>query len=112
MEQICGTVTSTCNMNTRNLMAYSTGALEFERLKNLLSRYVSSEDARSAIAGIAPSTEIGELESEHELTAEAMLYLRINRIPFREIQFLTEAMEKLKVAGTALEIPEIEAVQS
>ena len=93
-------------------MAYSFSALEFERLKNLLARYVSSEDARSAIADIAPATEIAELESEHGLTAEAMAYLRVNRIPFREIQFLAEAMEKLKVAGTALEIPEIEAVQS
>jgi DNA mismatch repair protein MutS2 len=93
-------------------MAYSIGPLEFERLKLLLARYVSSEDARSAIAEIAPYTEIAELESEHELTAEAMAYLRVNRIPFREIQFLAEAMEKLKVAGTALEIPEIEAIQS
>jgi DNA mismatch repair protein MutS2 len=93
-------------------MAYSTGPLEFERLKNLLARFVSSEDARSAIAGIEPSTEIKELESEHELTAEAMLYLRVNRVPFREIQFLAEAMGKLNVAGTALEIPEIEAIQS
>ena len=93
-------------------MAFSFNALEFDRLKSLLARYVSSEDARSAIAGIAPSTEITELESEHELTAEAMSYLRVNRIPFREIQFLAEAMEKLRVAGTALEIPEIEAVQS
>src|SRR4249920_2547686 len=93
-------------------MAFSFSALEFERLKNLLARYVSSEDARSAIAEIAPYTEFNELESEHALTAEAMAYLRVNRIPFREIQFLAEAMEKLKVAGTALEIPEIEAVQS
>jgi len=93
-------------------MAFSFSALEFERLKNLLARYVSSEDARSAIADIAPATEITELESEHELTAEAMTYLRVNRVPFREIQFLAEAMEKLEVAGTALEIPEIEAVQS
>ncbi|HET9131052.1 MAG TPA: endonuclease MutS2, partial [Terriglobia bacterium] len=78
----------------------------------LLARYVSSEDARSAIEDIVPSIEIAELESEHELTAEAMSYLRVNRLPFREIQFLAEAMEKLKVAGTALEIPEIEAIQS
>jgi DNA mismatch repair protein MutS2 len=93
-------------------MAFSFSALEFERLKSLLARYISSEDARSAIAEIGPFTEFTELESEHALTAEAMAYLRVNRIPFREIQFLAEAMEKLKVAGTALEIPEIEAVQS
>ena len=68
-------------------MAFSFNALEFERLKNLLSRFVSSEDARAAIEGIQPSTEIAELESEHELTAEAMAYLRVNRVPFREIEF-------------------------
>ena len=93
-------------------MAYSTGPLEFERLKHLLARYVSSEDAKTAIAGIAPSVEFKELEIEHDLTAEAMAYLRVNRVPFREIEFLAEALEKLKVEGTALEIPEIEAVQS
>jgi len=93
-------------------MNFSFNALEFERLKHLLSRYVSTEDARSAIAEIAPTTEIAELESVHELTAEAMAYLRVNRVPFRNIEFLAEAMEKLRVAGTALEIPEIEAVQS
>jgi DNA mismatch repair protein MutS2 len=98
-------------MGTTN-MDFSFGALEFERLKSLLSRYVSSEDARSAVSDIAPSTEITKLETEHELTAEAMSYLRTNRIPFREIEFLGAAIEKLQVAGTALEIPEIEAVQS
>ena len=93
-------------------MNFSFNALEFERLKNLLSRFVSSEDARSAIADIQPYSEISELESEHELTAEAMTYLRVNRVAFREIQFLSEAMDKIQVAGTSLEIPEIEAVQS
>ena len=93
-------------------MTFSFNALEFERLKNLLSRFVSSEDARTAIADIQPSTEITELESEHELTAEAMAFLRVNRVPFREIQCFSEAMEKIQVSGTSLEIPEIEAVQS
>ena len=93
-------------------MAFSFSALEFERLKNLLARYVSSDDARSAIAEIQPSTDTILLESEHDLTAEAMAYLRVNRVPFQQIQFLPEAMEKLQVAGTPLEIPEIEAVQS
>lgn len=93
-------------------MDFSIGALEFERLKTLLSRFVSTEDAQLAIQGITPSTDRAALESEHELNAEAMAYLRVHRIPFREIEFLAGAMEKLLVEGTALEIPEIEAVQS
>src|SRR5712671_619701 len=94
------------------IMNFSLSALEFERLKNLLSRYLSTSDAREAIQEIAPSTELAGLESEHALTAEAMAYLRVHRIPFNQIDFFPEAMDKLKVAGTALEIPEIEAVQS
>jgi DNA mismatch repair protein MutS2 len=93
-------------------MNFSFAALEFEKLKALLSRFVSSEDARSVIADIAPYSEIGELESDHAMTAEAMAYLRVNRVAFRGIEFLAEAMEKLQVAGSSLEIPEIEAVQN
>src|SRR5678816_4548529 len=93
-------------------MSFSFHTLEFERLKQLLSRYVSTEDARSAIAEIVPSVELPELEATHELNAEAMSYLRANRVPFHHIEFLSEAMDKLQVAGTSLEIPEIEAVQS
>lgn len=99
-------------MNFSSFSIFSVGALEFERLKTLLSRYVSTEDARAAILEIAPSIDLAALESEHELTAEAMAYLRVHRIPFREIEFLAGAMEKLLVDGTALEIPEIEAVQT
>src|SRR5438034_1915100 len=92
-------------------MSFSIETLEFELLKHLLSRYVSTEEARSAIAAIVPSVELSVLESTHELTTEAMSYLRVNRVPFRQTEFLAEAMEKLRVAVSFLEIPEIEAVQ-
>ena len=62
-------------------MNFSLSALEFERLKNLLSRYVSTEDARFAIAGIAPSTDLAALESEHALAAEVRLYDHLCRQP-------------------------------
>ena len=93
-------------------MSFSFHTLEFERLKQLLSRYVATEDARSAIAEIVPLVELPGLESTHELNAEAMSYLRANRVPFHHVEFLAEAMDKVRVAGTSLEIPEIEAVQS
>src|SRR5262245_4180467 len=93
-------------------MDFSPGALEFERLKSLLSRYVSTDDARSAVQEINPSTDLVQLATEHDLTAEAMAYLRFQRVQFRQIEFLSEAVEKLQVEGSTLEIPEIEAVQN
>jgi len=93
-------------------MNFSVNALEFERLKNLISRYVSTDVAREAVQEIAPSTNRSELETDHALTAEAMAYLREHRVPFNEVQFLSEAIQRLNVAGALLEIPEVEAIQT
>src|SRR5881394_3212693 len=93
-------------------MNASLHALEFERLKTLLSRYVSTEDAKLLLDRTAPSTNLTELETEHTLVAEAMAYLRVQRVPFNDVPFLASAMEKLLVVGSSLEIAEIEAVQS
>lgn len=92
-------------------MNVSLDALEFERLKKLLSRYVSTEDGKALLDALAPSTNIGELEAEHTLVAEAMAYLRVQRVPFREVPLLAPAIEKLAVEGSRLEIEEIEGVQ-
>lgn len=93
-------------------MNISSSALEFERLKDLVARYVSTGEARDLVRDIAPSNSLAGLESEHSLVAEAMTYLREHRVPFNEIAFLPRAVEKLTVLGAALEIVEIEAVQS
>ena len=93
-------------------VSFSTRPLEYERLKELLARYLATDLARDRLREIVPTTDIVELETEHELTAEAMAYLREHRVPFSHIPFLTEVFEKLRVAGASLEIPEIEAVQS
>jgi DNA mismatch repair protein MutS2 len=93
-------------------MDFSLEALEFYRLKDLIGRYVSTEAGRSALDELQPVVDGQKLESEHAITAEAMSYLREHRVPFNDIPFLGQAMEKLAVAGTTLEIPEIEAIQS
>src|SRR5437867_168678 len=93
-------------------MNFSLDALEFERLTNLLARYVSTGDARALLEKVTPSTDLNSLEDEHAITAEAMEYLREHRVPFNEVQFLAEAIDKLSVTGAFLEIPEIEAVQA
>ena len=93
-------------------MNASLNALEFERLKKLLGRYVSSEDGKLLLETLAPSTDLGALVAEHTLVAEAMTYLRVQRVPFREVPLLAAAIEKLPVTGARLEVEEIEAVQA
>src|SRR5215510_8964729 len=93
-------------------MNASLDALEFERLKKLLSRYLSTEDGKILLSTLVPSTDLTGLEAEHTLVAEAMAYLRVQRVPFREVPLLAAAIGKLAVAGSRLEIEEIEAVQA
>jgi DNA mismatch repair protein MutS2 len=93
-------------------MDFSLEALEFYRLKDLLGRYVSTLAARHVLDELGPMLEEEKLESEHAITGEAVQYLREHRVPFNDIPLLAEALEKLSVAGSVLEISEIEAIQS
>jgi len=93
-------------------MDFSLDALEYYRLKDLLGRYLSTDAGRFALDELAPMLDEQKLESEHAITAEAMLYLREHRVPFNDIPLLGQALEKLTIVGTTLEIPEIEAIQS
>src|SRR5215831_446241 len=93
-------------------MEFSLHALEYDRLKDLLGRYVSTDAVRSLVNELKPYTDESALQDEHAITAEAITYLREFRVAFSEIPFLTEALHKLTIAGSALEISEIEAVQS
>src|SRR5215467_3863318 len=93
-------------------MDFSLDALEFYRLKDLLGRYVSTIAARHVLDELEPMLDEEKLESEHAITGEAAHYLREHRVPFNDIPLLPEALEKLSVAGSVLEIAEIEAIQS
>src|SRR5262252_6995838 len=93
-------------------MDFSLEALEYYRLKQLLGRYVSTVAARHALDELTPMLDGEKLQAEHAITAEAMQYLREYRVPFNDIALLPEALEKLSVAGSVLEVPEIEAIQS
>jgi DNA mismatch repair protein MutS2 len=91
---------------------FSVHSLEYDRLKDLIARYTATDAARDLLAALRPSTDEASLEDEHTITAEAMSYLREWRVPFNDIALLSEALHKLTIAGSLLEIPEIEAVQS
>jgi len=93
-------------------MNFSLEALEYYRLKELLGRYVSSDAARHALDELEPGVHAEKLDGEHAITSEAMEYLREHRVPFQNIELLPQAVEKLGVSGSILEIPEIEAIQS
>src|SRR5260370_25853339 len=93
-------------------MVFSLDALEYYRLKDLLGRYVSTDAGRFALDELTPMLDEQKLESEHAITADAMSYLREHRVPFNDIPLLAQALEKLTIAGSMLEIPEIEAIQT
>ena len=93
-------------------MDFSLDALEYYRLKDLLGRYVSTDAGRYALDELTPIVDEQKLANEHAITAEAMSYLREQRVPFKDIALLGQALNKLAIAGTMLEIPEIEAIQS
>ncbi len=93
-------------------MNFSLDSLEYYRLKELLGRYVATEAGRYALDDLTPVAESDLLESEHAITAEAMAYLREQRVPFNDVALLSPALDKLTIAGSVLEIGEIEAIQS
>src|SRR5262249_26998097 len=96
-------------------MDFSLDTLEYYRLKELLGRYLSTVAARHMLDELAPVLSPERLEAEHAITAEAVEYLREYRVPFNDIALLAEALEKLWmlwIAGSVLELPEIEDIQS
>ena len=93
-------------------MEFSLQSLEFDRLKDVIARYTSTSGARELLAQLNPSTNQASLEEEHAITAEAMLYLRESRVGFHNVEFLHEAIHKLTITGSILEISEIEAIKA
>ncbi len=93
-------------------MDFSLHALEYQKLKHLLGRYVSTEAGSTLLEDLKPTLGEQDLIREHEITSEAMSYLREHRIPFNNIALLPQAIDKLTVAGSTLDIPEIESIQT
>ena len=93
--------------------------LEFDRLKQLLSRYVSSPLGRAELAKVAPLDDRLAVEGILAEVAEAIQYLEAAarpqpaargaavRIRFDSLTDATEAMRKLRIEGAALEAKEI-----
>ncbi|MGO4879519.1 MAG: endonuclease MutS2 [Bryobacteraceae bacterium] len=101
------------------MKATSAGILEYESLRALLGRYVSSPPGKAELARIAPHTDAARLTADLADAAEAIEYLRSAgrpqtaargaaiRIDFGGFPDLTEAVHKLRIEGASLEGKEI-----
>jgi DNA mismatch repair protein MutS2 len=99
----------------------ATGAdlLEFEALRQLLGRYVSSPLGRESLANIAPTTDRAWLEETLAETGEAIEYVQAAsrphpavrgapvRLRFDSLSDPAEALAKLRIEGTSLEAGEV-----
>jgi DNA mismatch repair protein MutS2 len=93
-------------------MDFSLDVLEYYRLKDLIGRYLSTAAGRVALENLAPVLDVEELHKEHAITAEAMRCLRESRVPFNDDPLLSQALDKLAVAGSVLDVTEIGAIQA
>jgi len=101
------------------MKATSADTLEYESLRALLGRYVSSPPGRAELARIAPHTDAARLSADLADAGEAVEYLRSAtrpqtggrgaaiRIEFGGFPDLTEAVHKLRIEGASLEGKEI-----
>jgi DNA mismatch repair protein MutS2 len=101
------------------MKATSADVLEYESLRSLLGRYVSSPLGKGELAKITPHTDAALLSSDLAEAGEAVAYLRAAaqpqpgargaaiRIEFGGIPDLTDAVHKLRIEGASLEAKEI-----
>jgi DNA mismatch repair protein MutS2 len=101
------------------MKATSAATLEYESLRALLGRYVSSPPGKAELARIAPHTDAARLTADLADAGEAVEYLRSAtrpqtagrgaaiRIEFGGFPDLTEAVHKLRIEGASLDGREI-----
>jgi DNA mismatch repair protein MutS2 len=90
-----------------------TGArvLEFDSLSDLLRRYTSSEIGRLKAAAISPSTDLGWIQNQHQLTAEIREFRRGGgSFEFAGLTAVSGLLEKSRISGAVLETAEIRDV--
>ncbi len=104
------------------MRATSAGVLEFEALRELLSRYIASSLCRAELDKMHPRTDRREIEEELAEAEEATEYLRAAsrphpagrgaaiRINFSSIPDLTDTVHKLRIEGATLDPKEISDV--
>ncbi|HWQ54463.1 MAG TPA: endonuclease MutS2 [Bryobacteraceae bacterium] len=99
--------------------SFSADILEYEPLRQMVGRYISSPGGRTELDAMAPHTDRSLLEESLAETGEAVEYLRSAarpqttgrgaaiRIDFGSIPDLTLAVQKLRIEGASLDPKEI-----
>jgi DNA mismatch repair protein MutS2 len=101
------------------LQNFSADLLEFESLRELLGRFVSSSLGREELAKVNPHSDRAALQETLADTAEAITYLQASRQPqavgrgaairvrFDSIPDITVSLRMLRIEGAALEAQQI-----
>jgi len=105
-----------------SMRATSAGVLEFEALRELVGRYISSPLGRAELEKVQPHTDRERLDAELAEAEEATQYLRAAskpqpaargaaiRLNFSSIPDITATVYKLRIEGATLEPKEISGV--
>ncbi len=89
----------------------SARVLEFESLHELLRGYSASPLGEARIAALAPSVDRDWIETQQELTSEIREFRRVGgSFDFFGLQDISQALEKSRIRGAALETAEIRDV--
>ncbi|MEP6643093.1 MAG: endonuclease MutS2 [Acidobacteriaceae bacterium] len=93
-------------------LVHSSGrVLEFESLRELLRGYSSSPLGQTRLAALTPSTDRTWIETQQQLTAEIREFRRVGgSFDFSGLLEISEALEKSRIHGAALETAEIRDV--
>jgi DNA mismatch repair protein MutS2 len=93
------------------LIHSSAHVLEFESLRDLLRGYSSSPLGLGRIAALAPSVDRDWIETQQDLTSEIREFRRVGgTLDFFGLLDISQALEKSKIRGAALETAEIRNV--
>ncbi len=86
-------------------------ALEWQSLTGLLAGWASSRVGREALLELAPSTDLGWIERQHQLVAEVRLLVDEGvTVPLGGLMDPTQLAAKAQIPGAALEADELRAV--
>jgi DNA mismatch repair protein MutS2 len=102
---------TTSELTTSALLHSSARVLEFDSLRELLRSYTSSPLGQERVAALAPSIDREWIQSQQALAQEIREFRRVGgRFDFSALIDIVLLVEKSRIAGAALETPEIRDV--
>ncbi|MDX2179900.1 MAG: Smr/MutS family protein [Bryobacteraceae bacterium] len=89
---------------------WSSSLVELDQLFAILRRFVTGPLGRAELERVSPSVDRTAIEENLAETAEAMRFLRGDRLRFGDLPDVTESLARLRIAGAALEAEELYAL--